>query len=46
MKEMEGQILAASAEQEAMRVHELSALYGDLESQLQERLELWAELAG
>jgi ATP-binding cassette subfamily F protein 3 len=45
MKALEGQIAAASADQAAMRVHELSALYGDLEGQLQEQLELWADLA-
>ena len=46
LKALEGQISAASAGQEAMRVHELSALYGDLERDLQERLERWATLAG
>jgi hypothetical protein len=29
-----------------MRLHELGTLYGEVEGQLQEQIELWADLAG
>ncbi|HSJ55035.1 MAG TPA: ABC-F family ATP-binding cassette domain-containing protein [Anaerolineae bacterium] len=43
---LQGEIGEASARQEAMRVYELGTLYREIESQLHERLDLWAELAG
>jgi len=43
---LQDEIGEASARQEAMRVYELGTLYREIEGQLQERLELWAELAG
>jgi ATP-binding cassette subfamily F protein 3 len=46
LKSLQDEIAAASDAQEAMRIHELGTIYADLEAQLQERLELWAELAG
>ncbi len=39
------EIASASESRQAMRLHELGALYGELEGQLQKRLDLWAELA-
>ena len=46
MEALEQEIAAASAAQQAMRVHELGTIYGELQDQLQERVDLWAELAG
>ncbi|NLF12791.1 MAG: ABC-F family ATP-binding cassette domain-containing protein [Anaerolineaceae bacterium] len=43
---LQDEIGEASARQEAMRVYELGILYREIEGQLQERLELWSELAG
>lgn len=43
---LQDEISEASARQEAMRIYELGTLYREIEGQLQERLELWAELAG
>ena len=43
---LQDEIGEASARQEAMRVYELGTLYREIEGQLQERLELWSELAG
>jgi ATP-binding cassette subfamily F protein 3 len=40
------EIASASEAQQAMRLHELGTLYSELEGQLQQRLDLWAELAG
>jgi gamma-glutamyl:cysteine ligase YbdK (ATP-grasp superfamily) len=40
------EIASASEAQQAMRLHELGTLYRELEGQLQERLDLWVELAG
>jgi ATP-binding cassette subfamily F protein 3 len=40
------EINVASQAQEAMRIHELGTLYSVLERQLQEHLDLWAEVAG
>ncbi len=41
----EPEFAAATAAHEALRLHELGTLYGELHGQLQERLDLWAELA-
>ncbi|MEJ2209531.1 MAG: hypothetical protein P8129_10900 [Anaerolineae bacterium] len=46
MKALQDEISAASAAQEAMRLHELGTIYGELEGELHERLDRWAELAG
>ena len=46
LKTLEEEISSASEAQEARRIHELGTLYGELESQLKEHLDLWAELAG
>jgi ATP-binding cassette subfamily F protein 3 len=40
------EIVSASEAQQAMRLHELGTLYSELEGQLQQRLDLWAESAG
>jgi ATP-binding cassette subfamily F protein 3 len=40
------EIASASEAQQAMRLHELGTLYSELEGRLQQRLDLWAELAG
>ncbi len=46
LKALQEEINAASQAQEAMRIHELGTIYGELERQLQEHLEAWAKLAG
>jgi len=46
LKALQGEIAAASEAQQSMRLHELGTLYGEIERQLQQRLDLWAELAG
>ena len=46
LKALKGDLDAATEAQEAMRLHELGTLYGELENELQQRIELWAELAG
>jgi ATP-binding cassette subfamily F protein 3 len=46
MQALEQEIATASAAQQAMRVHELGTIYGELQDQLQERMDQWAELAG
>ncbi len=46
LRALEEQITAATAAQEAMRLHELGTLYAELQSQLQVQLDLWAETAG
>jgi len=46
LKALKGELDAATEAQQAMRLHELGTLYGELEGQLQQRIELWAELAG
>jgi ATP-binding cassette subfamily F protein 3 len=40
------EIDAASKAQQAMRIHELGTIYSELENQLSDALEKWAELAG
>jgi len=45
LRALEADIAAASSAQEAMRIHELGMIYDELEAQLQERLDRWAELA-
>ena len=45
MEVLREQISAASSAQEAMRIHELGVIYGELDAELQDRLERWAELA-
>jgi len=45
LRALEEQISAATAAQEAMRLHELGTLYAELQSQLQVQLDLWAEIA-
>jgi ATP-binding cassette subfamily F protein 3 len=46
LKALQEEIAAATGNQQAMRLHELGVLYGELEVQLQDRMEQWAELAG
>ena len=46
LKTLQGEIVTASEAQQAMRIHELSTIYGELEVHLHQRVELWAELAG
>lgn len=46
LKALKEEILAASEAQQAMRLHELGVLFGELEDQLQRQLDLWVELAG
>ena len=46
MQALQDEIGEASARQEALRVYELGTLYGTIEGELQQRLDLWAELAG
>jgi ATP-binding cassette subfamily F protein 3 len=45
LRALEAEIAAATTAQEAMRLHELGTLYADLQSQLQAKLDLWAEMA-
>jgi ATP-binding cassette subfamily F protein 3 len=45
LKALEAEIVAASAAQEALRLHELGTLYAELQAQLQVQLDLWAEMA-
>ena len=45
LRALEEQISAATAAQEALRLHELGTLYAELQSQLQVQLDLWAEMA-
>jgi ATP-binding cassette subfamily F protein 3 len=45
IKALQEEISAATAAQEAMRIHELGTIYGELDAELQERLDRWAELA-
>jgi hypothetical protein len=45
LRGLEEEIATASRAQEAMRIHELGMIYDELEAQLQERLDWWAELA-
>jgi len=46
LEALQGEIAAASEAQQSMRLHELGTLYGEIERQLQQQLDLWAELAG
>jgi ATP-binding cassette subfamily F protein 3 len=46
LKALQAEIETASEAQEAMRLVELSTLYGELEGQLQAQMDRWAELAG
>jgi ATP-binding cassette, subfamily F, member 3 len=45
IESLQEQISAASSAQEAMRIHELGVIYRQLDAELQDRLERWAELA-
>ena len=45
IKALQEEIAEATAAQEALRIHELGSIYGELDARLQERLELWASLA-
>ena len=45
LKALQEEIAAATEAQQAMRIHELGTIYGELEGQLQERMERWAGLA-
>jgi ATP-binding cassette subfamily F protein 3 len=45
LRALHREIEAASKAKQAMRLNELSMLYGELEVQLQEQMDLWAELA-
>ncbi len=46
MRALQDEIAAATASQDAMRIHDLGTIYAKLEADLQDRLDLWAELAG
>jgi ATP-binding cassette subfamily F protein 3 len=46
LETLQQEIAGASEAQEAMRIHELGTIYDELENQLQEHLDQWAELAG
>ena len=46
LRALREEIDTASKAQQAMRIHELGTIYNELESQLSELLEKWAELAG
>jgi ATP-binding cassette subfamily F protein 3 len=46
LRALQAEIEAASQAQEAMRIVELSTLYGELEGQLHAHMDRWAELAG
>jgi ATP-binding cassette subfamily F protein 3 len=45
LRALHEEILAATEAQQTMRLHELGTLYGQLEGQLQEKVEAWGELA-
>ena len=45
LKALQDEIAAATEAQQAMRIHELGTIYGELEGQLQEQMERWAGLA-
>ncbi len=45
LRALEDEIAAATAAQEALRLHELGTLYAELQAQLQVKLDLWAEMA-
>jgi len=45
LRALEDEIAAATATQEALRLHELGTLYAELQAQLQVKLDLWAEMA-
>jgi ATP-binding cassette subfamily F protein 3 len=45
LRALEQDLATASEAQQAMRLHELGSLYTELERQLQQKLDLWAELA-
>jgi len=46
LEALQGEIAAASEAHQSTRLHELGTLYGEIERQLQQQLDLWAELAG
>jgi ATP-binding cassette subfamily F protein 3 len=46
LKALQEEIAAAGEAQQAVRIYELSTIYGKLEVDLHQRLDLWAELAG
>jgi ATP-binding cassette subfamily F protein 3 len=45
LRALQEEIAAATGAEQAMRLHELGTLYAELEGQLQEQIDLWAELA-
>ena len=45
LKALQEEIAAATEAQQAMRIHELGTIYGELESQLHEQMDRWAALA-
>jgi ATP-binding cassette subfamily F protein 3 len=45
LKALQHEIANATEAQQAMRIHELGTIYGELEGQLQEQMERWAGLA-
>ena len=45
LKALQEEIAAATEDQQAMRIHELGTIYGELESQLHKQMERWAALA-
>jgi ATP-binding cassette subfamily F protein 3 len=45
LEALQQEISAATEAQETMRLYELGTLYGELEGQLQEKVEAWGELA-
>jgi ATP-binding cassette subfamily F protein 3 len=46
LKALRQEIAGASEAQEALRIHELGTIYDELETQLHDHLDRWAELAG
>ncbi len=46
LKALRQEITGASQAQEALRIHELGTIYDELEMQLHDHLDRWAELAG
>jgi len=45
LKALQDEIAGATEAQQAMRIHELGTIYGELEGQLHEQMERWAGLA-
>jgi hypothetical protein len=46
LKMLQTEIEAATEAQQSMRIYELGTLYAGLETQLREKMDHWAELAG